>query len=82
MTVVVLWREPWLKPLTDFEVGTDVCAVCKKGFQVMDFVTSCEFCSIGVIHVDCAHEHILREHKSLLDRKVMLHRDKRLHDYQ
>ena len=79
---VVLWREPWLKPLTDMETGTDVCAYCKIGFKVMDFVTSCEFCSIGVIHDGCAREHILHEHKSLLDRKVMLHRDRRLHDYQ
>lgn len=79
---VVLWREPWLKPLTDMETGTDVCAVCNIGFQVMDFVTSCEFCSIGVIHDCCAREHILHEHKSLLDRKVVLHTDRRLHDYQ
>lgn len=79
---VVLWREPWLKPLTDMETGTDFCAVCRIGFQVMDFVTSCEFCSIGVIHDSCAREHILHEHKSLLDRKVVLHRDRKLHDYQ
>jgi hypothetical protein len=79
---IVLWREPWLKPLTDIETGTEVCAVCKIGFQVMDFVTSCEFCSIGVIHDECAHRHILHEHKALLDKKVVLHRDRRLHDYQ
>jgi hypothetical protein len=79
---IVLWREPWLKPLTDIETGTEVCAVCKIGFQVMDFVTSCEFCSIGVIHDDCARKHILHEHQALLDKKVELHRDRRLHDYQ
>ena len=79
---VVLWREPWLKPLTDMETGTDVCAVCKVSFHVMDFVTSCEFCSIGVIHDGCAREHILLKHKSSLDRKVRLHKDRRLHDYQ
>ena len=83
IVTVVLWREPWLKPLTDMETGTDVCAVCKVGFQVMDFVTSCEFCSIGVIHDVCAHANIFFvNHKSLLDKKVVLHRDRRLHDYQ
>jgi hypothetical protein len=79
---VILWREPWLKPLTDMETGTDVCAVCKVSFQVMDFVTSCEFCSVGVIHDVCAKDHVLRNHKSLLDEKIALHRDRRLHDYQ
>jgi hypothetical protein len=79
---IVLWREPWLKPLTDMEISSEVCAVCKKGFQVMDFVTSCEFCTIGVTHEECARKHILHQHKALLDKKVVLHRDKRLHDYQ
>lgn len=79
---VVLWREPWLKPLTDAETGAEVCAVCRVGFDAMDFVTSCEFCSIGVVHDICAREHILNEHKQLLDRKILMHKDRRLHDYQ
>jgi hypothetical protein len=78
----VLWRESWLKPLTDTEIGTDFCSVCHMRFQEKDFVTSCEFCSVGVIHDSCAHDHILHGHKSLLDKKIKLHRDKRLHDFQ
>lgn len=79
---VVLWRESWLKPLTDLEIGTDVCTFCDNSFQEKDFVTSCEFCSIGVIHDNCAHDHIIQFHKSLLNDKIKLHKDKRLHDYQ
>jgi hypothetical protein len=79
---VVLWRESWLKPLTDAEIGTELCSICRLKFQENDFVTSCEFCLVGVIHESCAREHILQDHKLQLDKKISLHRDKPLHDFQ
>lgn len=42
--VVVLWREGWLKPLSDFDIGSDACKSCNKEFEEIEFVTSCEFC--------------------------------------
>ena len=80
--VVVLWREGWLKPLSDFDIGTEMCSLCKEKFKVVDFVTSCEFCQIGVVHINCADDHILNIHKKEINRKIQTQRDRRLHDYQ
>jgi hypothetical protein len=29
----VLWREGWLKPLSDFEIGSKVCNLCNQVFK-------------------------------------------------
>jgi len=80
--VVVFWREEWLKPLSDFEIGSEICKFCEKRFENIDFVTSCEFCEIGVIHSRCADDHILNDHKQEIMNKIQSQRDRRLHDYQ
>jgi hypothetical protein len=80
--VVVLWREEWLKPLYDLDIGSEVCKSCKKRFEDIDFVTSCEFCQIGIIHSSCADNHILNNHKHEIINKIQSQRDRRLHDYQ
>lgn len=48
----------------------------------MEFVTSCEFCEIGVMHNICAEKHILEKHKEDLEKKIAFQRERRLHDYQ
>jgi hypothetical protein len=78
----VLWREGWLKPLSDFEIGSEVCNLCKQTFKDMDFVTSCEFCEIGIIHNNCADNHLLKNHKQDIKKKMEIQHDRRLHDYQ
>ena len=80
--VVVLWREEWLKPLSDFEIGSEICKYCKKRFENIDFVTSCEFCEIGIIHSSCADNHVLNNHKEEVINKIKSQRERRLHDYQ
>jgi hypothetical protein len=80
--VIVLWRDAWLKPLSDFDVGTDTCKFCKKEFANLDFVTSCDFCEFGVMHDLCANSHIMSRHSKELNAKVKAHRDKPLHDFQ
>ena len=80
--MVVLWRDSWLKPLWDFDVGTEECKFCKKAFAEIDFVTSCEFCDIGIMHDSCANRHILQQHSAVLGSKISAHKDKPLHDYQ
>jgi len=80
--MTLLWRDPWLKPLTDGDVGTDECALCKKEFQDIEFVTACDFCDIGILHITCANNHILQKHKKELMAKIAAHRDKPLHSYQ
>ena len=80
--MVVLWRDSWLKPLSDFDVGSENCKYCKKPFAEIDFVTACEFCEIGVMHDNCANGHILARHIKDLKSKIGAHRDKPLHDYQ
>lgn len=80
--MTLLWRDPWLKPLSDGDVGSDACAFCKKEFGKVEFVTACDFCDIGVMHDQCANRHILQKHKKEMDAKVNDHRDRRLHDYQ
>jgi len=51
---VVLWREGWLKPLSDLDIGSEICKLCGKKFNDNDFVTCCEFCEIGIMHGLCA----------------------------
>lgn len=80
--MVVLWRDSWLKPLSDFDVGTEECAYCHKKFAEMDFVTSCEFCDIGIMHDACANRHIRAKHQKEVLAKVSAHKDKPLHGFQ
>lgn len=80
--MIVLWRDPWIKPLSDADIGTEKCSHCRKALLKMVFVTSCEFCDIGIMHDECANRHILTKHKKLLQAKMSAHKDKPLHDYQ
>ena len=80
--VKVLWRDSWLKPLSIYEIETDTCKLCKRILCDKDFVTACEFCDIGIMHDSCANQHILNNHKVEVNKKIELHKDKRLHDYQ
>lgn len=80
--VLVLWREGWLKPLSDFEIGSEICKLCEQRFENNDFVTSCEFCDIGIMHNICAEKHILGQHRDDLEKKISLQRERRLHDFQ
>lgn len=80
--MTLLWRDPWLKPLSDGDIGADNCTSCKKEFGKVEFVTACEFCDIGVMHDQCANSHILQKHRREVDAKINDHRDRRLHDYQ
>lgn len=80
--MTLLWRDPWLKPLSEFDVGTERCRKCGIKFLEIEFVTSCDFCEIGVMHDKCANEHILKKHKVKLQSKIDSHKDKPLHDYQ
>ena len=80
--MIILWREAWLKPLSDLDIGSNLCNSCKQAFRELEFVTSCEFCEIGVMHNICAEKHILGQHKGDLDKKIKFQRERRLHDYQ
>jgi hypothetical protein len=80
--MALLWRDPWLKPLSDYDLGVERCSYCEKGFAEIEFVTSCDFCEIGIMHDQCANKHILSEHKKQLESKINTHRDKPLHEYQ
>ncbi len=80
--MIVLWRESWLKPLSDFDIGSEQCKYCKNSYSDMDFVTSCDFCDIGIMHDRCANQHITADHASELRAKVQSHKDKPLHDFQ
>jgi hypothetical protein len=79
--MIILWREAWLKPLSDLDIGS-LCNFCKRVFIDLEFVTSCEFCEIGVMHNICAEKHILEKHKEDLEKKIAFQRERRLHDYQ
>lgn len=79
---MVLWRDPWLKPLSDFDIGYEDCATCGKPFKALDFVTGCEFCQIGPMHDVCADSHIALQHAADLEAKVSAHKDKPLHGFQ
>ena len=78
----LLWREPWLKPLIDYDLDSEHCEFCKEKFKDMVFVTSCEFCNIGIMHDKCANSHIIEKHISELEKKIIYHKDKPLHDFQ
>lgn len=78
----VLWREGWLKPLLTESLPSENCSICKKEFNDLDFVTSCEYCEIGVIHDLCANEHTISEHFKELGEKIKKHKEKRLHSFQ
>ncbi len=80
--MMLLWREAWIKPLSQYELGSEICAYCTKRFNDLDFVTSCEFCEIGIMHDLCANSHINTHHSSQVNAKVAAHKDKPLHDYQ
>ncbi len=67
--LIVLWREVWLKPLYHSDFGSDFCNLCERRFDDLDFVTSCEFCEIGIIHNNCADKHILNNHKNEILKK-------------
>jgi hypothetical protein len=78
----VLWREGWIKPLLTETLPSENCSVCKKEFKDLDFVTSCEFCDIGIIHDSCAKEHVISIHLKELEEKIEKHKEKRLHYFQ
>jgi hypothetical protein len=80
--MTLLWRDSWLKPLSDIDIGTDSCSYCRKTFGKIEFVTGCDFCEIGIMHNECANKHILKSHQKELDSKINTHKDKPLHDYQ
>jgi hypothetical protein len=80
--ISVLWRDSWLKPLSDFEVESEICKFCNQRFKHLDFITSCEFCEIGIMHSICADNHILNNHQKEIMNKLDTQRDRRLHDYQ
>jgi hypothetical protein len=80
--MILLWREAWIKPLSEFDLGFESCGYCKERFRHLNFVTSCEFCEIGIMHSACADAHISRNHNNQLNAKVAYHKDKPLHDYQ
>jgi hypothetical protein len=80
--MALLWRDPWLKPLSDSDIGAERCRYCDKSFTQIEFVTSCDFCEIGIMHDQCANKHILAEHKKRLESKIKMHRDRPLHEYQ
>ena len=82
LLVSVLWREGWLKPLSTESLHNEKCSLCKNKFLDLEFVTSCEFCEIGILHDDCYIIHIKKDHKESLDQKVKSHEEKRLHSYQ
>ena len=79
---VVLWRECWLKPLSNYDIQTDICKFCNQSFEHRDIVTSCEFCEIGIMHSQCADDHISKNHTMEVQRKIEMHNDRRLHDFQ
>jgi len=80
--VVVLWRDPWLKPITNLELDIKFCKSCNELLNDMDIVTSCEFCEIDIMHDFCANKHIFQKHKTEIKNKIKLHKERRLHDYQ
>lgn len=80
--VNILWKEGWLKPLSTESLPNEKCSFCNNDFKELEFVTSCEFCEIGILHDFCCHTHIVKDHKEPLDQKVKSHEEKRLHSYQ
>ncbi len=82
MTINILWREGWLKPLLTESLPSEKCGICEKEFDELNFVTSCEFCEIGIIHDFCANKHIATEHIEELMEKINKHKEKKLHSFQ
>ncbi len=80
--VNVLFKEGWLKPLLTESLPSERCKWCKREFKDLDFITSCEFCEIGLIHDICSNKHIISEHISELKDKIDKHKEKRLHSFQ
>jgi hypothetical protein len=80
--MTLLWRDGWLKPLSDFEVGSEYCKYCNRKFEKISFVTVCEFCDFGIMHDVCANDHIIEKHANELRAKIEKHKDKPLHDFQ
>ncbi len=78
----VLWREGWIKPLLIESLPSEKCNFCKNKFDDLSFVTSCEFCEIGIIHDLCANKHILSDHHKELNDKIKKHKEKKLHSFQ
>jgi len=78
----VLWREGWIKPLLLESLPSEKCSFCKNKFDDLSFVTSCEYCEIGIIHDFCANKHIISEHYKELDDKIKKHKEKKLHSFQ
>jgi hypothetical protein len=82
MTKNILWREGWIKPLLTESLPSEKCGICNKEFGELDFVTSCEFCEIGIIHDICANNHIATSHTKELGEKINKHKEKQLHSFQ
>jgi len=80
--VVLLWRGPWLKPLSSDVVESSTCKFCDVAFKDREFVTSCEFCEIGIMHNQCATDHGSKIHAKDIEKKIEFHKDRKLHDYQ
>lgn len=80
--VNVLFREGWLKPLLTESLPVDICKLCNKEFQEMDFITTCEFCEIGLVHEICNNKHVISKHNKELKEKIDKHKEKRLHSFQ
>jgi len=78
----ILWREGWIKPLLTESLPSEKCGICNKEFGELDFVTSCEFCEIGIIHDMCANNHIATSHTKELGEKINKHKEKQLHSFQ
>ncbi len=78
----ILWREGWIKPLLTESLPSEKCGICNKEFGELDFVTSCEFCEIGIIHDICANNHIATSHTKELGEKISKHKEKQLHSFQ
>jgi hypothetical protein len=78
----ILWREGWLKPLLTESLPSEKCDECKKEFDELSFITSCEFCNIGLLHNICADNHIIQKHLDDLKNKIKIHKEKRLHSFQ
>ena len=78
----ILWREGWLKPLQTESLSYEKCGICKNDFEELNFVTSCEYCEIGILHDLCANKHIISAHSKELEEKINKHKEKKLHSFQ
>jgi plasmid maintenance system killer protein len=57
--MVILWCDSWLKPLFSSDRGAEIySATAKKAFVQVEFVTSCGFCKVAIMHDQCANKHI------------------------